>query len=99
MRPQLVLVSAGYMNQWGFPDPRLRLKLAQRGIDLLVTSERGAIRVTWKAEGASPEIRGMRAPPGMEKDGVGAARLARSWKMLIREARAGSSVRECPEDM
>jgi competence protein ComEC len=54
--PEVVLASAGYMNQWDFPATVLREKLAHQDVPLLATSAQGAIRVVWSAPRSAPEV-------------------------------------------
>ncbi len=54
--PEVVLASAGYLNQWGFPAPVLREKLARLDVPLLATTEQGAIRVVWSSPRSAHEV-------------------------------------------
>ncbi len=47
-RPKLALASCGYGNQWRFPAPAVRNALAERGIPLETTADRGQISLTWR---------------------------------------------------
>jgi competence protein ComEC len=42
--PSFVVFPAGYRNRWGFPAPEVRERYANRGAEMLVTAEAGAIR-------------------------------------------------------
>ena len=47
--PRLALASCGYGNQWHFPAPAVRRALAELGIPLETTADKGQIGVTWRA--------------------------------------------------
>ena len=49
--PSLALASCGYANQWHFPAEKIRVALAERGIPLAATADRGQIAVTWDERG------------------------------------------------
>ncbi len=55
-RPKLVLASCGYANQWRFPAAAVRRALAERGIPLETTADRGQISVEWRQE-QKPAVR------------------------------------------
>lgn len=45
--PQLALASCGYANPWKFPARKVRDALAERGVPLATTADKGHIAVTW----------------------------------------------------
>ena len=51
--PAIVLASAGYKNQWGFPVQIIRDEMASRKIPLLPTADYGQINVQWDGAGNS----------------------------------------------
>ncbi len=76
--PEVVLASAGYLNQWGFPAAVLREKLALRGVPMLATSECGAIEVVWSDPNSLPEVSCFRVgKAGNPQDVVGRALSSR----------------------
>lgn len=52
VRPKVALVSCGYANQWHFPAQKIRDALAERGIPLAATADKGQIRIEWNEDGA-----------------------------------------------
>ncbi len=54
--PELILVSAGFGNQWGFPVPAIRAEFARRNIPLYSTSDYGQITVQWNKQGSKEVI-------------------------------------------
>jgi competence protein ComEC len=42
--PSFVVFPAGYRNRWSFPAPEVRERYAERGTEMLITAEAGAIR-------------------------------------------------------
>jgi competence protein ComEC len=49
--PQYAIVSAGYLNRWGFPKPEVVDRWRRSGGRVLITSELGAIHVTIASDG------------------------------------------------
>ena len=49
--PALALASCGYANQWHFPAEKIREALAERGIPLAATADKGQISITWDEHG------------------------------------------------
>ncbi len=49
--PEIVLASAGYKNQWGFPVQIIRDEMARRKIPLLTTADYGQINIQWNGSG------------------------------------------------
>ncbi|MTW21595.1 DNA internalization-related competence protein ComEC/Rec2 [Allochromatium palmeri] len=63
-RPEWVLFSSGYANQFGFPVPVVRERLAERGIPSLNTALDGAIQFRLGPTGWIDEPHGWRARAG-----------------------------------
>ena len=53
--PLAALCSAGFLNQFHFPQPEVVQALARRHIPFYCTAEHGAISVRWKSPTAQPE--------------------------------------------
>jgi len=43
--PVLAIVSAGFDNRWGFPQPEVRRRWLETGAAVVVTGDAGAVRV------------------------------------------------------
>ena len=54
--PRLGLVSAGEGNSYGFPSPEVVEALERGGARLFSTARSGAVRVSWNAPDAPPEV-------------------------------------------
>ena len=63
-RPEWVLFSSGYANQFGFPANRVRDRIAERGIRTLNTAIDGAIQFKLGPDGWIEEPRGWRERSG-----------------------------------
>jgi len=46
--PELILISAGYMNRFGFPNQRVLARYRKRKIPFLTTAEQGAITIKFE---------------------------------------------------
>ncbi len=60
VRPQIAVVSAGFENRFGFPDPRVLAALQTRGARTFVTAEDGAVTVD-AGEGGALRVRTWRS--------------------------------------
>lgn len=63
-RPEWVLFSSGYANQFGFPAPVVRERLAERGIPTLNTAFDGAVQFRLGPDGWIDEPQGWRERAG-----------------------------------
>ena len=58
--PGHALVSAGYLNHWGFPKPQVVRRWQGAGATMLTTGDAGAVRVTFEP-GKPVQVQGQRA--------------------------------------
>jgi len=49
------VVSAGFENRWGFPKPEVRRRWVERGADVAVTGDRGAVEIILGRQGVAVE--------------------------------------------
>jgi len=47
------VVSAGFENRWGFPRPEVRRRWVERGADVVVTGDRGAVEIALGRQGVA----------------------------------------------
>lgn len=62
--PAYAVVSAGWHNRWGFPDPLVAARYRDAGVQLLHTGSLGAIRFDFPAAGTRPAPRAWRREAG-----------------------------------
>jgi competence protein ComEC len=62
--PDLALVSAGFLNRYGFPDPDVVRALEAVGARVLSTSRVGAIQVAWPGDDGKPWVQTALPPAG-----------------------------------
>ena len=96
IRPKLALLSAGYRNRFGLPDPGVIARYQARGIEVLSTSTEGAIAVDLHADGTLGRPRrhrreyrrywhwrGEEAPPGSAFPSI------EVWRVILIEMLSG----------
>ena len=57
VKPELAVISAGWYNQFGFPRQSVKVRYAERCIDLLSTMEQGAVQLQLDRQGVEVLLR------------------------------------------